>query len=98
MNAEIESYLVSERGFTKDENIFTKINKVVVGETIVNGQVYKQTQDIKLQVEYIGDGWIGENETNNTPLEGYTFSANDLKITDIWIMDLNDLKGWMEKL
>ena len=98
MNAEIESYLISERGFAKDENIFTKINKVVTGETIINGQVQQQIQDIKLQIEYSGDGWVGKSETNNTPLEGYTLSVNGFKLTDIWVRDLNDFKDWIGKL
>ena len=91
MTDEIENIL-TDLGFVKEDNIFSKLEERVVGRTIVNNQVHNETQKVNIQIEYIGDGWIGENETNNKPTAGYKLSVNGQDMGDVWVDSAKDFK------
>ena len=84
--------ILTDLGFVKEDDVFTKTEKRVVGRTIINNQVREEAQNIKIDIEYIGDGWIGENETNNKPTAGYKLSVNDQDMGDVWVSCVNDFK------
>lgn len=91
MTAEIENIL-TDLGFVKEDNVFSKTEKKVVGCTIVNNEVRDEVRNVNIQIEYIGDGWIGNNETDNKPTAGYKLMFNGQDVGDVWVESAKDFK------
>lgn len=91
----IEKFLI-EKGFTKDNNLYTKTVEQVVGKVVINGQHKNQIKTTKLAFEYIDTGWIGIDENDNVPLEGYAFSVDAELVCDFWVKDESDLNTFIK--
>lgn len=84
--------LLTDLGFKRDGDRFDKIENRIVQQTIINGQRHDETAQIKITIEYIGDGWIRESEESGTPLDGYKLTVNNQDQGDIWVSCIEEFK------
>lgn len=84
------SYLVN-RGFTRDNNTYSKIVQHGGSEMIINGQRMVQPgAQSKLEVEYIGDGYVDES----TPIHGYDIRENGELQVRAYVYNENELADY----
>ena len=92
MKEEIEKYLI-ECGYTKqDGDTYYKQLKRKVGEMIVNGQRRVQVEVVDTKIQYIGDGWEGNSETDNRPLTQWKLIMQDEEQCDFLVHDVAEFK------
>ena len=91
MLEEIQKYL-KELGFVQEENKYTKTFQKQVGESIVNGERFVQMQEIEFCLEYVGEGWEGNSETDNHPLTQWKLSINNQDIGEFLVHDIEEFK------
>lgn len=92
MKEEIEKYLI-ECGYTKqDGDTYYKQLKRKVGEMIVNGQRRVQVETVDTKIQYIGDGWEGNSETDNNPLTQWKLIMQDEEQFDFLVHDVSEFK------
>ena len=84
--------ILTDLGFAKEDDVFSKVERRVVGRTIVNNQVHEEVQDVHIQIEYLGDGWIGNSESDNHPTEGFKLKVNNYDMGDVWVSCAEDFK------
>lgn len=83
------SYLVN-RGFTKDNNTYSKIIQHRGAEMIINGQrMVQQSAQSKFEVEYIGEGYVDE-----TPIHGYDIRVNGELQIRAYVYNENELADY----
>lgn len=94
MKQKIIDFLIAN-GFILDstENKYTKKIHKQVGETIINGQHHIEYKDVKITIEYIGDGWEGISETINRPLTQWKVFINGNDQGDFLVHDLEEFKN-----
>lgn len=92
---EIEEYLL-KNGFTKDNDIFTKIIQQQTGEIITNGHRQIQVQNIEVKITFIGNGWIGESEENSTATTQWNLSINGVDQCDFIVESLEEFKQFLK--
>lgn len=90
---EINKYLL-ERGFTYDNNHFLRTDEQVAQTMIINGQQHQQKQKVEIDIEYIGDGWIGSSEQDSVPLTEWAVYENGNQCYPWFLVyDLNEFKS-----
>ena len=87
----IEEYLI-QKGFIKDDVIFTKIIQQQTGEIIANGHRQVQMQNIEIKITFIDDGWIGESEEKSTLTTQWNLSVNGIDQGDFIVESLEYFK------
>jgi len=91
MLEEIQKYL-KELGFVQEENKYTKMFQKQVGESIVNGERFVQMKEIEFCLEYLGEGWEGNSETDNKPLTQWKLSINKEDVGEFLVHDIEEFK------
>jgi hypothetical protein len=91
MLEEIQKYL-KELGFVQEENKYTKMFQKQVGEYIVNGERFVQMQEMEFCLEYLGEGWEGNSETDNKPLTQWKLSINEEDVGEFLVHDIEEFK------
>lgn len=92
MKEEIEKYLI-ECGFTQQNgDTYAKQLKRRVGEFVINGERRIQVEPVDIKIQYIGDGWEGNSETDNRPLTQWKLIIKDEDNGDFLVHDLAEFK------
>ena len=93
--SEIVKYLL-QNGFTEDNDVFTRVSKQQTGEMVINGQRQVQVQNIEIKITFIGNGWIGESEENNTVTTQWNLSVNGVDQGDFIVETLEEFKQFFK--
>lgn len=90
----IYNYLVS-KGFTQHDDMLVLERDRVVQTMVINGQSQQRTQKEVFTLTCLGEGWIGDQETNeeSRPLIGWNVNINGFDSGDFWIYDLEDFNN-----
>ena len=88
---EIDKYLL-DNTFRKLDNVYDKHKQVVGGYISINGQKMAQTKDTLIEIEYIGDGWIGESEEVCEPLTQWTIRVDSVPNDEFLVYNLEEFK------
>jgi hypothetical protein len=92
MKEEIENYLI-ECGFTQQsDDVYTKQLKRQVGEMVVNGEHKIQVETLEFYIQYIGECWEGNSETDNHPLTQWKLIIQDEDHGDFLVHDAAEFK------
>lgn len=96
MKQQIIEYLLS-KGFERNNDDFVISFKKAVREVIINGHRNVETATIKFCVRFIGEGWLGNSETDSQPTTQWKILVNDVDGGDIIVTDLKDFKTYINK-
>lgn len=88
---EIDKYLV-DNSFRKLDKVYNRRKKVVGGYISINGQKMAQTKDTLVEIEYIGDGWIGESEEVCVPLTQWTIRIDSVPNDEFLVYNLEEFR------
>lgn len=98
MKEEIENYLLEECGFEKvKDDLYRKNFQRRVGEVIVNGEHKIQVEELEFCIEYIGEGYEGNSETDNHPLTQWKITINGEEHGEFLVHDAEEFKSIFTK-
>ena len=94
MKQQIIDFLV-ENGFSAapQENQYMKRVRRVASEAIVNGERHVEYSTLEIRIEFIGDCWEGNSETDNHPLTQWKLRINGEDHGDFLVHDLEEFKN-----
>jgi hypothetical protein len=93
---------MEQLGFTKENDIFI-FDNITYNNMIINGQQFKQPQHNYIHLQYIGEGYIMDNDCGESDEDenGAPFSQFDVlnedkeSVLTICVTDIDDIKTFL---
>ena len=86
----IKNHLLKQ-GFKYEGNLFTKTQQRQQ-LVVVNGQRHQVVQDIKIEFEYLGDGYIESADGSREETCGMSLRANGQDLVEVWARDAKEFQ------
>lgn len=85
LKQEIEQHLAKLGFHQEGDNIV--FERVQVHQMVINGQPIQQNQTSRFELQYLGEGFVGD-----TPLVGYSVVQEGESVLDGWLTELKDIE------